>query len=1227
MIMRKIYVVFVLLLIVLGATKAQTTFDWLNTAPDGNWRQGAFGARWNPGGLFDEPGFGVLRFDNNNQLTMTNNVTGTYNQFMMVFAAGNTNPRTIGGNNMRFFDFSGNNPKIENFSSANHVVNLNFDGDGDAADPLEINFYNSGNLTFNGNVNNRGSFINLFGTASPRTAEFNGVVSGGGGFGVNQGEILLLNNTNTYTGNTEVNRGELWINTIGNAIANNNIFIGNGTASADVAKIFLSRAAGGTNFTRSFTINPGNSTTRFIGSLNTSGTNEFSGVITNNSTNGLEVEVVNAAGTLLCSNNITGTSAVTKIGAGILEFSGTAKTYTGSTIVNSGVLRLAAANQIANVSNLQLNGGTFSTGATTAFSETLGQLQLTGNSIIALGTGISTLRFAASNGAVWTVGTTLTITGWRGECFGRIFVGTSSTDLTPAQLAQITFVGYGPGATLSTSGELLPNGYSAPLADIWTGAANSNWNNATNWCDNTVPTLSDNVLIPTGAANYPVIATGQFATCGNIEVENAASVTVTGTGLFTLYGNITNTGGVFDVTDGNLAYADAGGLGPLLILSGNTIFNKSIKNLIIGSYVEIGAAANNGDTVKVTGFVSFSGSNRTLNANGNLTLVSNAAGTASIADATNNGTVTGNVVNGQVNVERYIETNRKWRFLSINTFSPQTIQNSWMEGQTPGTIGVNGRGTWITDPAGTAQGFDAASITASMKYWNGTGYTDITNPTTFNIADQPAYMIFIRGDRNAQASNATLNTTVLRTKGNVYQNNYLAATIPVFPTIRPVPNVYPSAVDLTKLQYSVGGTITVYVWDPKGAGSQGFGNFKTLQSTGPGQPFILAAPGGGSYGTPGDIVNVIESGQGFFVQGVGSPRDITFVEAAKNPKERDVFFTHSMEQTLDAQLSIVENNGNTVVDGVRSVFHKANSNAFDFNDAQKMLNNNENVSIKVADKLLSVDRRNIIVSDDTVHLNLANVRLKNYQWKFNLSNLDEPGREAFLLDRFNNSMTALNLNGSNTYNFTIVNTAASYANNRFAIVFKQNAVALPIVKATTSRLTNGKVAISFNTEKESYVDSYVVEKSTDGINFTSVVANENPSDNNGGNVSYVATDGNAASKEVLYYRIFAKRYAGGNVYSNIAKVNADVVDSYVKIYPNPVTNKVALLEVANKPAGNYTVQIADAKGRIVQKASITIVNNLERKKLMLNNTITAGIYSLILAADDGTSSVEKMIVQ
>jgi hypothetical protein len=68
----------------------QTIYDWGGCAPDGNWRQGAFGARWFGGtcssGCFDEPGFGILSFNNTNQPTMVNNVSGIYSMHQIVLA-------------------------------------------------------------------------------------------------------------------------------------------------------------------------------------------------------------------------------------------------------------------------------------------------------------------------------------------------------------------------------------------------------------------------------------------------------------------------------------------------------------------------------------------------------------------------------------------------------------------------------------------------------------------------------------------------------------------------------------------------------------------------------------------------------------------------------------------------------------------------------------------------------------------------------------------------------------------------------------------------------------------------------------------------------------------------------------------------------------------------------------------------------------------------------------
>ena len=64
-------------------SNSQPLFDWKGDAPDGNWKRGADGGRWfgtsgtsacTGSGCWDEPPFGILRFNNNSELNMNNNI-------------------------------------------------------------------------------------------------------------------------------------------------------------------------------------------------------------------------------------------------------------------------------------------------------------------------------------------------------------------------------------------------------------------------------------------------------------------------------------------------------------------------------------------------------------------------------------------------------------------------------------------------------------------------------------------------------------------------------------------------------------------------------------------------------------------------------------------------------------------------------------------------------------------------------------------------------------------------------------------------------------------------------------------------------------------------------------------------------------------------------------------------------------------------------------------------
>jgi hypothetical protein len=146
---------------------------------------------------------------------------------------------------------------------------------------------------------------------------------------------------------------------------------------------------------------------------------------------------------------------------GIWTISG-ANTYSDSTKVSIGkTLILGAAGTIPDVSPLALSG-TFKTGASVGFSENIGNLIITDNATIALGTGSHSLTFANSSAVTWTAAKTLTITGWTGTkgqsgTAGKIMVGIDANSLTPAQLAQINFSGFTNGAMLLSNGELVPS--------------------------------------------------------------------------------------------------------------------------------------------------------------------------------------------------------------------------------------------------------------------------------------------------------------------------------------------------------------------------------------------------------------------------------------------------------------------------------------------------------------------------------------------------------------------------------------------------------------------------------------------------------------------------------------------------------------------------------------------------------------------------------------------------
>jgi len=147
-----------------------------------------------------------------------------------------------------------------------------------------------------------------------------------------------------------------------------------------------------------------------------------------------------------------------------LTLKSTGNTFTGGLTINAnGNLITGAANVLASGLPVTLNGGTFTTGSSTGYTNTAGLLTLSAPSTIAfVGTTGHTLTFSNASGISNT--TALTVTGWSGTpgasgtaagSSGKLIINTT---LSSTQLASINFVGYANGASqISGTNEIVPS--------------------------------------------------------------------------------------------------------------------------------------------------------------------------------------------------------------------------------------------------------------------------------------------------------------------------------------------------------------------------------------------------------------------------------------------------------------------------------------------------------------------------------------------------------------------------------------------------------------------------------------------------------------------------------------------------------------------------------------------------------------------------------------------------
>ena len=570
------------------------------------------------------------------------------------------------------------------------------------------------------------------------------------------------------------------------------------------------------------------------------------------------------------------------------------------------------------------------------------------------------------------------------------------------------------------------------IKNVWTGTIDNNWSNTGNWCNSTVPSASEDVVIPMVInKNYPSLNTD--VNIGNIRLDSVATLTINGHTL-TLNGTVSGTGNLIGSSFSSLVINSTS----TPTLKFNPATNDSLlRNLTINGAG--GAKLANG--VGITKSLNLNAGNLNLNGN-HLTLKSTSiANTAIVGPVANGASITGNVT-----IERFIPAgNIGYRDIGTGgVFNAGSVYNNWQEGGNNSTsYGTFVSGNYTDSLSGLDSGINTNGNIGLYEYVD-YNWIPINNTRRTLLDPYLGYQLWIGGNRNNQQlvgydpMLTTLRTTGQLVTGTItYTSNgvtgaYNSATskILAFPNNGSfIANPYACSIDWNSLTSS-GITKNYYYHDP------------TIVQSGVNYTAFNALSNTNSNPSASQLNRYIQPGQAFWVLNNNDPNATRQLIITENNKVTNQAFTSIFgignminPNRIAVSLWKKSANGNIDnVDGAVAVFDSTFSKSIGEEDAKKMLNTGENVSFIEQAGTLCIDGLPIPKNNDTLPLNLTQLNIDtNYILRIDMQDYLTKGFDVAILDKLTNTKTAL-VSGTNQINFTP--TITNYS-NRFNLLFSK----------------------------------------------------------------------------------------------------------------------------------------------------------------------------------------------
>ena len=594
--------------------------------------------------------------------------------------------------------------------------------------------------------------------------------------------------------------------------------------------------------------------------------------------------------------------------------------------------------------------------------------------------------------------------------------------------------------------------------------------------------------------------------------------------------------------------------------------------------------------------------------------------TGAIGEITDGSSAMLNATN--VTVERFIPAKRSFRFLSSSVNTSGSIKDNLMEGVVnSGVYNINnphaGFGTNITGSNPAANGFDPTiKNNPSMFTFNSStqNWAPVLN-TDGKLQAGNAYRLMVRGSRSTEMyqadNNPTSTNTILRTNGTLFTGTYTAVLSPVENAYTFVGNPYPSPVDFIKIFANATNiSSSYYVWDP------------TLGERG---AYVVYNAVHDSTNNKSSGVNKnIQSGQAFFVQTTGGAPSMQILESFKSTGTTNVFRDPSPKTYLSMQLLLSLNEGlENNADGAVVFFGDHFSTAIGNEDSYKLTNLDENLAIDQTGTVLSMEGRPIVTATDTIQLKMWQFTRQSYYLRITGSNFP-PQVTAYLKDQYLQKTIPVDLSSTASIPFSIDSAvSASYADNRFSIIFKTGS-ALPVTLTNIKAYQkNDGVQVDWTAEAEINIKAYEVEVSIDGLQFTKA-ATVAVKDNSSGTGNYTWFDADAAAGN-NFYRIKIMEKTGAVKYSTVARVNIADEKSRLTVFPNPIKDNLVNVKFNNMEKGSYSAALYNDAGQKLYNITIEHNGRSINHTILLSKSISKGIYTLHVAKGDRITNTKVVV--